>query len=382
MRERAPIIGEQVTIGADVRIDPGSVVCAREIVVGRGASIGPGVRISADRIEIGDHCRIGPDVSIVSPDVRIGAGSTIGEGARVELNEYLRIGTLCDIGRRLRIVGQGVNAGDQVWLTDDITIGGGGARGPRAYLTIGHRSAMMDRCFVNIAEPVKIGDEVAFSNNVIVLTHSMWQPVLDGGTATFAPVRIGSHVILYVNAVIAPGVTVGDHATVAAAALVLRDVPSGTIAIGNPARIMKAASGVPSRLPDVRRDAIVHDLLREYAAALGVKGASVQAESADTLAVSLNGSREIIRYLASSSLEHVGEPPTITLAHGPAAPAARAAVHFDLAARTLVGDPTPLAEDLRDFLRRRSIRIFTERPFQSLPPANLARLKAALPAGS
>jgi len=225
---------------------------------------------------------------------------------------------------------------------------------------------------------VEIGDEVAFSNNVIVLTHSMWQPVLDGGTATFAPVRIGSHVILYVNAVIAPGVTVGDHATVAAAALVLRDVPSGTIAIGNPARIMKGASGVPSRLPDVRRDAIVRDLLREYAAALGVKGATVQAEPADTLAVSMNGSREIIRYIASSSSAHVGEQPTITLAHGPAAPAAGAAVHFDLAARTLVGDPTPLAEDLRDFLRRRSIRIFTDRPFQSLPLANLARLKACL----
>ena len=92
---------------------------------------------------------------------------------------------------------------------------------------------------------MEIGDEVAFSNNVIVLTHSMWQPVLDGGTATFAPVRIGSHVILYVNAVIAPGVTVGDDATVAAAALVLRDVPSGTIAIGNPARIMKGANMRP-----------------------------------------------------------------------------------------------------------------------------------------
>jgi hypothetical protein len=35
----------------------------------------------------------------------------------------------------------------------------------------------------------------------------------------------------------------------------------------------------------------------------------------------------------------------------------------------------PLAEDLRDFLRRRGIRIFSDRPFQSLPLLNLQRLQ-------
>jgi hypothetical protein len=42
------------------------------------------------------------------------------------------------------------------------------------------------------------------------------------------------------------------------------------------------------------------------------------------------------------------------------------------------GDATPLAEDLRDFLRRRTIRIYTDHPFQALPLANLARLAARL----
>jgi hypothetical protein len=42
------------------------------------------------------------------------------------------------------------------------------------------------------------------------------------------------------------------------------------------------------------------------------------------------------------------------------------------------GEPTALAEDLRDFLRRRSIRVFTDQPFRSLPLANTARLKARL----
>ncbi len=380
-----PLTGERVAVGAEARIDPSSVCTAREIVVGRRSTIGPGVRISADRVEIGDDVHIGGNVSVIGPEVRVGAGSTVGEGSRIELNEYWRIGKLCDIGRRLRVIGQGFEAGDHVWLTDDITIGGGGARGPRAYLTIGRRSAMMDRCFVNIAEPVEIGEEVAFSNNVVVLTHSMWQPVLEGGTATFAPVRIGNHVIVYVNGVIAPGVTIGDYATVAAAAVVLRDVPSGTTAVGNPARIMKMNRAFPCRLSDERRDAIVRDLLREYASALAVTGASVEIKSEDCLVVTVKGSCETIEYIPASAVRAarhraplLQECATITVAFGDAAVSADAAAHFDLTARTLSGEPTELAEDLRDFLRRRSIRIFTDRPFRSFPPANVARLKASL----
>lgn len=334
------------------------------MIVGRDVVIGPGVRISADRVEIGDGCRIGRDVTIVSPDVRLGARSTLGENSTVEMNAHFRIGALCDVGRRLRAIGQGIEGGDYLWLTDDITIGGGGARGPRAFLTIGSRSALMDRCFVNIAEPVVIGSEVAFSNNVVVLTHSMWHSVLEGGTAKFAPVRVGNHVMVYVNAVIAPGVTIGDYVTVGAAALVVRDVPDRSVAVGNPARNMKATPAVPRRLTGERRDAILRELLREYALLVAAKGAHVATHSDDRLEVELHGSREIIEYDPSGGTIAVGS------------------VCFDVAAGTMEGAATALAEDFRDFLRRRSIRVFTDRPFHALPLANLARLGARLPPSS
>jgi acetyltransferase-like isoleucine patch superfamily enzyme len=347
-------------VGAGCRIAPGSTIRAREVVLGEHVEIEAGVRVSADRIELGDGCRIGRDVSIVSPDVQIGSGSQIGEGGSFELNEYLRIGSVSDVGRRLRVTGQGMQAGDHLWVTDDVTVGGGGARGPRSYLTIGNRCAMMDRCFINVAEPVAIGDEVAFSNNVTVLTHSMWQPVLEGGTSKFAPVQIGSHVILYVNAVIAPGVTIGSHVTIGAAALVLRDVPDGSMAVGNPARILRVAPAFPRRLPAERRHAMVRELLREYAASVGMKAARVAAQSDDRLEVVVDGVREIIEYRPTEAIVKVGD------------------ITFDLTLRTMNGGSTPVAEDFRDFLRRRSIRIFTNRPFQSLPLANIARLKARL----
>jgi carbonic anhydrase/acetyltransferase-like protein (isoleucine patch superfamily) len=258
-----------------------------------------------------------------------------------------------------------------------VTIGGGG-RGPRSVLTLGHRCAIMDRSFINIAEPVEIGDETALSNNVIVLTHAMWQPILLGGTAQFSPVRIGKQVMVYVNAVIAPGVTIGEHVTVGAGALVLQDVPDGSLAVGNPARIMKNTPPFPRSLSVERRDSLVRDLLREYADGLATKGATVNRRSDDELLVSLNGREELIRYVAGDGTKTIGDRPAISVATGTTTTEAKGRVHLDLAARTLEGESTPLAEDLRDFLRRRSIRVFTDRPFRSLPPAHIARLKARL----
>jgi acetyltransferase-like isoleucine patch superfamily enzyme len=380
-RSSSSIDAEHLSIGSGCRIDGDSRVCAADVVIGRDVVIEAGVRISADRVAIGDGCRIRRNASIVSPEIRIGAQSMLGEDSSIELNAHLRIGTLADVGRRLRIVGQGVEAGDHLWVTDEVTIGGGGARGPRSYLTVGHRCAIMERSFINIAEPVAIGDETAFSNNVVVLTHSMWPSALEGGTATFSPVRIGSGVILYVNAVVAPGVTIGNHVTVGAGAIVLGDVPDGSMAIGNPARIFKKVPPFPRALGGERCDALLRELLREYAVALATKGATVTAESDDTLAISLDGSLEVLRYLASDASARSREIATITVAVGAAAAGTRGRVHLDLAARTMEGEPTAVAEDFRDFLRRRSIRVFTEQPFRSLPLANAARLKARLHGG-
>jgi hypothetical protein len=236
----------------------------------------------------------------------------------------------------------------------------------------------MERSFINIAEPVDIGDETALSNGSVVLTHAMWQPILDGGTAQFAAVRIGRQVIVYVNAVIAPGVTIGDHVTVAAGALVVQDVPTGSMAIGNPARVLKSTPSFPRSLTAARRDALVREILREYADGLAAKGASVSRPSADTLVVALNDSEDLIRYVAPDATGAAAERPAISVAVGAVPEGAKGRVHLDLEARTMNGEATPLAEDLRDFLRRRSIRVFTDEPFRSLPLANAARLKARL----
>lgn len=67
-----------------------------------------------------------------------------------------------------------------------------------------------------------------------------------GNYVTFAPgvhcngnVTIGDHAYIGSGAVIRQGVTVGAHATIGMGAVVVKDVPPGTIVVGNPARRLK-----------------------------------------------------------------------------------------------------------------------------------------------
>lgn len=57
-----------------------------------------------------------------------------------------------------------------------------------------------------------------------------------------APIRVGNNVFIGSQAVILPGVTIGDNAIVAAMALVNRDVPSDTVVAGVPAKPIRSTA--------------------------------------------------------------------------------------------------------------------------------------------
>ncbi|GGH87258.1 hypothetical protein GCM10007362_48960 [Saccharibacillus endophyticus] len=54
-----------------------------------------------------------------------------------------------------------------------------------------------------------------------------------------APVVIGQNVWIGSNATLLPGVTIGDHAVVAAGAVVTKDVPQDAVVAGVPAKFIK-----------------------------------------------------------------------------------------------------------------------------------------------
>ena len=55
------------------------------------------------------------------------------------------------------------------------------------------------------------------------------------------PVNIGVDCWLGAGAIVLPGVTIGDGSIIAAGAVVTRDVPAGSVAVGVPARVVRAA---------------------------------------------------------------------------------------------------------------------------------------------
>ena len=84
-----------------------------------------------------------------------------------------------------------------------------------------------------------IGSHCAISAGVHIYTHDTVDRILSGGQLPTVreATRIGSCVYIGPNAVITKGVTIGDCCVIGANSLVLHDVPSGSIAYGNPCEI-------------------------------------------------------------------------------------------------------------------------------------------------
>jgi maltose O-acetyltransferase len=59
-----------------------------------------------------------------------------------------------------------------------------------------------------------------------------------------APVSIGSRVWIGIGALVLKGVSIGEGAVIGAGAVVSRDIPAGTVAVGNPAKPIRSSSAV------------------------------------------------------------------------------------------------------------------------------------------
>ncbi len=57
--------------------------------------------------------------------------------------------------------------------------------------------------------------------------------------ALAAPVTIGNHVWIGGGVIILPGVTIGDNVVIGAGSVVTKDIPSDSVAYGNPCRVVK-----------------------------------------------------------------------------------------------------------------------------------------------
>ncbi|WP_298830222.1 serine O-acetyltransferase [uncultured Piscinibacter sp.] len=101
--------------------------------------------------------------------------------------------------------------------------------------TIGHRVFIDHGMGVVIGETAEIGDEC-----------TIYQGVTLGGTSLSKGAKrhptLGRGVIVGANSQVLGGFTVGDGARVGSGAVVVKPVPAGATAVGNPARVINADS--------------------------------------------------------------------------------------------------------------------------------------------
>ncbi len=89
---------------------------------------------------------------------------------------------------------------------------------------------------------IYVGDYTQFGPNVTIATaaHPLENDLRQEGLQFNRPVHIGKNCWIGAGAIILPGVTIGDNVVIGAGSVVTRDIPSDTVAVGVPCRVIKS----------------------------------------------------------------------------------------------------------------------------------------------
>jgi acetyltransferase-like isoleucine patch superfamily enzyme len=366
VKARNALIRKNCAIGDNAQI------YADDLFVDEGVKIEPDVVIKCKKIHLGKNVKISPRTTVSSHDIHIGESTTINDGATLVAYEKLTIGKDCIIRRNASFRARSIEIGDFFYSDDNpipLIFGGGGSERPTARIKIGSRCVFHDS-YINVCMPVEIGDNVGFSPGSAIITHGFWNPIIEGYSSEFAPVKIGRNVIVGYRAVILPSVTIGDYCTIGAGAVVTKSFPSYCVIGGVPAKLIKTQPDYPKKLTLADKIRIVDGLMNEYGELLKDKADNV------TL-TRRKGALTIVGEYLSKKFEIVFSPSvkgkswdknirTILLTFEKI-PVSDKDFLIDLLEYTWCGRDDAVSDDLRDFLRHYGIRIFS-RHFHSISP--------------
>ena len=146
--------------------------------------------------------------------------------------KYISIGDYVNVGAFCRITVSTEFGGHKVYSTT------------KTKIKIGNHVDVGNNTFISANNSIEIGNHVIMSSCVFITDHDHGfedvnknlheQSLTEGGH-----VKIGDNVFLGVKSTILKNVTIGEHAVVAANAVVTKDVPAFSVVAGNPAKVVK-----------------------------------------------------------------------------------------------------------------------------------------------
>ena len=153
---------------------------------------------------------------------------------------HVGFGSRCDVRRGLAIVlhsGGEISFGERCVLDRYLTVECAGE------LVVGARTIFGHHCTIAANESVRIGEDCLIAEMVSIRDHDHatsdpTRPYRTQGHVT-AAVLIGNNVWLGSKVVVVHGVHIGDNAVIGAGAVVTRDVPPNSLAVGVPARVVR-----------------------------------------------------------------------------------------------------------------------------------------------
>ena len=113
-------------------------------------------------------------------------------------------------------------------------------------MVIGRDTVIHDvrNVFVDPSRPwmIEIGNNVQITRGVTILTHgydwSVFKGMYGDVLGSAGRVKIGDNVFIGMNTTILKGVTIGDNVVIGANSLINKDVPSNSVVVGNPQRVV------------------------------------------------------------------------------------------------------------------------------------------------
>lgn len=141
-------------------------------------------------------------------------------------------------------IGNNVNIGIFSWISVSTEYAGYSCINKKISLRIGDNVDIGNNAFIVANHNITIGNNVIMAPYVYISDHIHSymdieknlneQPLTDGGF-----VEIGNNVFIGIKACIMPNIRIGEGSIIGAGAIVTKDIPSRSVVVGNPARVIK-----------------------------------------------------------------------------------------------------------------------------------------------